>query len=467
MPTILGANSVRDTAYNVDNSIRLDGTDDHFSLTLTQNGTSQRAFTFSCWIKRSDRNTDVPRLIHMGGTGGSPTHYISVRFRDDQSSRLSFYTEAGGSGFQLNTNRLFRDTTGWMHIVVAVNSEATNESDRQRMNVNGVEETSFSSTTAMSQNADLNHNQTNDVIYLFRKQQDTDHFPGYAAEVAFIDGQQLAPTSFGEFDEDSPTHWKPIDFKNDVTFGTNGFYIEFKDSSALGTDTSGNGNDLNPSLAGATSQSTDTCTNNFCTWSSDIPNSSSVTLSEGNLNITMGGTSRGIFGTIAVSSGKFYYEAKWVSGSFFQTGIVATSNMNDNDDVYGGKTGAFIYKSSGDIRVNGSTSTTVGSLSTGDIVGVAIDMDNGFVYFSKNGTFQNSGNPASGSSGTGGFDISANSEYVPAASPTSAVLSGNFGSPSFSISSGNSDSEGFGNFEFSVPSGYFALNTKNLAEYGG
>jgi hypothetical protein len=181
----------------------------------------------------------------------------------------------------------------------------------------------------------------------------------------------------------------------------------------------------------------------------------------------MGSFSRGIFATIGVSSGKWYYESKWVSGSFFQTGIVATSNMNDNDDVYGGKTGAFMYKQNGDIRSGGSTLVSVSSLSTGDIVGVAIDMDNGFVYFSKNGTFQNSGNPASGSSGTGGFDISANSEYVPAASPTSAVLSGNFGSPSFSISSGNSDSEGFGNFEFSVPSGYFAICTKNLAEYGG
>ena len=245
MPTILGANSVSDTTYNVDNSMRLDGTDDHLSLTLTQNGTSQKAFTFSCWVKRSKRNSDVPRLIHVGGTGATPTHYISVRFRDDQGGRLSFYTEAGGDGFQLNTNRLFEDTTGWMHIVCAVNSAATNEIDRQKLYVNGVQLTSMSSTTAMSYNQALNFNQTNDVIYLFRKQEDSDHFPGYACEVAFIDGQQLDPTSFGEFDSNSPNIWKPKDFKNDVTFGTNGFYLEFKDSSDLGVDTSGNGNDLN------------------------------------------------------------------------------------------------------------------------------------------------------------------------------------------------------------------------------
>ena len=189
MPTILGANSVRDTGYNVDNSIRLDGTDDHLSLTLTQNGTSQKAFTFSCWVKRSKRNSDVPRLIHVGGTGATPTHYISVRFRDDQGGRLSFYTEAGGDGFQLNTNALFRDTTGWMHVVVAVNSAATEEIDRQKMYVNGVQITSFSSTTAMSYNADLGYNDSGNVIYLFRKQEDSDHFPGYACEVAYIDGQ--------------------------------------------------------------------------------------------------------------------------------------------------------------------------------------------------------------------------------------------------------------------------------------
>ena len=135
----------------------------------------------------------MPRLIHMGGTGGSPTHYISVRFRDDQSIRLSFYTEAGGAGFQLNTNALFRDTTGWMHIVVAVNGADSTESNRQRMYVNGVEETSFSSSTAMSLNANLGFNDSSDVIYLLENNKTQITFPGYAAEVAFIDGQQLAP----------------------------------------------------------------------------------------------------------------------------------------------------------------------------------------------------------------------------------------------------------------------------------
>ena len=471
MPTILGANSVRDTGYNVANSIRLDGTDAYFVRTLSQAGTSNKAFTFSCWIKRSKRNSDVPRLIHMGGTGGSPTHYISVRFRDDQNGRLSFYTEAGGGGFQLNTNRLFRDTTGWMHIVVAVNSADSTESNRQRMYVNGVEETSFSSTTAMSLNSNLGFNDSSDVIYLFRKQQDTDHFPGYACEVAFIDGQQLAPTAFGEFDEDSPTIWKPIDFKNDVTFGTNGFYLEFKDSSDLGADTSGNGNDLNTSLAGATSQSTDTCTNNFATLN-DLVIGNSPTLTEGNLKFSSSDANwRASASTIGVTQGKWYAEFKLDSANdYVNTGIATMSHFQQTTNVKIGYTStSYGYDANNGNYYVGDSATSYGaSLSSGDILGVALDLDNNKLYFSKNGTFQNSGDPTSGSTGTGAISITSGLEYFIA---TSAYGSGkgtsaNFGSPAYSILSGNSDANGHGNFEYSVPSGYFALCTKNLAENG-
>ena len=475
MPTILGANSVSDTTYNVDNSIRLDGTDDHLSLTLTQNGTSQKAFTFSCWVKRSKRNSDVPRLIHVGGTGATPTHYISVRFRDDQGGRLSFYTEAGGDGFQLNTNRLFKDTTGWMHVVCAVNSAATEEIDRQKLYVNGVQLTSMSSTTAMSYNQALNFNQTNDVIYLFRKQEDSDHFPGYACEVAFIDGQQLDPTSFGEFDSNSPNIWKPKDFKNDVTFGNNGFYLEFKDSSDLGVDTSGNGNDLN---VYANNQSTDTCTNNFAVLNDlNVPTSNAPTISEGNLiTVTGGGAASKYYGgasTLGVSSGKWYAEFKPTSNAA-QT-IVGITSDPANDarlNYYTGQSagGYGYYGSNGTTWNNDSSSSYGNSYTDNDIIGVAMDLDNSKLYFSKNGTFQNSGNPASGSTGTGAISITSGATYffqvTDQTSVPTATISCNFGSPEYSISSGNSDANGHGNFEYAVPSGYFALCTKNIAENG-
>jgi hypothetical protein len=381
-PLILATNSIKDTGYNVDNSVRLDGTDDHFSRTLTQAGTSNKAFTFSCWIKRSKRNTDVPRLMHMGGSSASPTHYFRIRFRDDGSGALQQYHEANGGGFQLTTNRVFRDESAWYHIVVAVNSAATEEIDRQKIYVNGVQETSMSSSTAMSYNADLGFNDSGDVIYLFRKQQDSDHFPGYACEVAFIDGQQLTPTSFGEFNADSPTIWQPIDFKDDVTFGTNGFYLEFKDSSALGDDTSGNGNDLNYNFGA--DQSTDTCTNNFATLNPlDVATSGTSTFAEGNLKMTTDKQSRTTFGA---SSGKWYVEAKYVNNTA-ANGIAqmdGSNTFNTNSIVLFGS-------SNGTISVSGSdTDTNVGAgtaIADNSIIMFAMDLDNNRLYLGKNGSW--------------------------------------------------------------------------------
>jgi hypothetical protein len=302
----------------------------------------------------------------------------------------------------------------------------------------------------MSQNADLNFNQTNDVIYLFRKQQDSDHFPGYAAEVAFIDGQQLAPTSFGEFDSDSPTIWKPIDFKNDVTFGTNGYYLEFKDSSDLGADTSGNGNDLNTSLAGATSQSTDTCTNNHCTL--NALNFGSGTLSEGDLKWTASAQGGNLaFGTLAIDmsgSNKFYWETKIDS---IGNGIVIGLSPLDLQWNNTSRAGFYGYYSDGNKYIGTSASSYGASFTNNDIIGILAG--NGTLTFYKNGSSQ--GDAFTGLSGY----------YLPSFAEVGMTASFNFGSPHYSISSSNSDPAGYGNFEYSTNSGY-TLNTKNLAEFG-
>ena len=483
-PLILATNSIKDTGYNVDNSVRLDGSDAYLVRTLGQAGTSNKAFTFSCWIKRSKRNTDVPRLLHMGGDGGSPTHYISVRFRDDQNGRLSFYTEANGGGFQLNTNALFRDESAWMHVVVAVNSAATEEIDRQKMYVNGTQITSFSSTTAMSQNADLGFNDSGDKIYLFRKQQDSDHFPGYACEVAFIDGQQLTPSSFAEFDSDSPNIWKPKDFKDDVTFGTNGFYLEFKDSSALGDDTSGNSNDFTVASIASTDQSTDTCTNNFATLNPlNVPTSNAPTFSEGNLISTtsdsaqFGGTS-----TLGVSSGKWYAEFKGAETGGEEKEMIGVTHSPGEDarsgDNVGRTAGSFgIFLADGIVYNNNNGSTYGSAFSVGDICQVALDVDNNQLYFGKNGQWGDGSGNFNQSTPTSAITITTIANSTEGAyffsvgdiSSTSgrSLTSCNFGSPPYTISSGNADGEGFGNFEYAVPSGYFALCSKNLSEYGG
>jgi len=469
MSIIIPANTLAAGGFEVANSLRFDdGSNDFLSKTVSSGG-NQKTWTFSAWIKKTQ----------LSGSGGYQTIFSadkatanSVRIKfdaDANDNKFEVYYYTGSMQLKLTTNRLFRDVSAWYHIVVAVDTTQGTASNRVKLYVNGVQETSLATATYPSQNLNTSVNEASSPHQVANGGGNL-YFNGYLSEVCLIDGSQLAADSFGEFDEDSEI-WKPIKISG-LTFGTNGFHLEFKqagtgtNASGMGADTSGEDNHFAVNNLTAVDQSTDTCTNNFITWSALTPRSSDITLSEGSLNVTMSGTSRGIFATIAASSGKWYYESKWVSGTYFQTGVVATDKMNDNDDVYGGKTGAFMYIENGNIRSGGSTLASANSLSTGDIVGVALDMDNGFVYFSKNGTFQNSGNPGSGSSGTGGYDISAYSEYTFGCAPTSALLSGNFGSPSFAISSGNQDGDGHGNFEYAVPSGYFSLNSKNLAEYG-
>ena len=461
LPTIATGNvgSALAGEFEVANSLRFnDGSTDYLNKTLSSSPTNRRKFTFSTWVKRSELG-DYQTLI--GANVGSGLR-DTIRFNNNDVIHI-FFNEV--SGASLITNQVFRDPSSWYNIIMAVDTTQATASNRIKLYVNGEQVTSFSTSNYPSQNYDtsmnysVDHNIGKDFLY-------SELFDGYMAETVFIDGQQLDPTSFGEFDSDTNI-WKPIDVSG-LTFGTNGFYLDFENSSSLGADVSGNGNNFTVNNLTSIDQTTDTCTNNFITWSPLTPRSSDITLSQGNCDVTMGGTSRGIFATIGVSSGKWYYESKWVSGSFFQTGIVATDKMNDNDDVYGGKTGAFMYKQDGNIRSGGSTLASVSSLSTGDIVGVYLDLDNSKLYFAKNGTIQNSGT---------GIDISAYSEYTFGCAPTSAVLSGNFGNPTFSISSGNTDPEGYGNFEYSTNDGgsasfdssaknFYALNTKNLAEYG-
>jgi len=452
MSIIIPANSAVGGGFEVANSIRFnDGSSSY--LQKSASGGNRRTFTFSTWVKRSALGGGSSGYNTFFSSDEQATNSFRLTFSSDSSDdKLMTYFYTGSQQMQLITNRVFRDTSAWYHIVVAVDTTQGTSSNRTKLYVNGVQETSFSTETYPSQNLDMSVNQSGAPN---RVGAGTSlYFDGYMSETVLIDGQQLAPTSFGEFDEDSGV-WKAIDVSG-LTFGTNGFYLNYENSSELGTDANG-GTTLSETNLTAVDQSTDTCTNNFITWSKAGNNSSDITLTEGNLNVVMGGTSRGIFATIGVSSGKWYYEAKWVSGSYFQTGVVATDTMNDNDDVYGGKTGAFMYKQDGNIRSGGSTLASVSSLSTGDIVGVALDMDNDRVYFYKNGAIQNSGT---------GFDISAYSEYTFGCAPTSTTLSGNFGSPSFAISSGNADGNGYGNFEYAVPSNYFSLNTKNLSEFG-
>jgi len=373
---------------------------------------------------------------------------------------------------------VFRDHSAWRHIVIAFDTTQGTASNKVKVYNNGTQITSFNTATYPGDNLDTQINSAVSHKIGGLTGGTSQNLDGYLSEVCFIDGQQLAPTSFGEFDEDSGI-WKPIDgLADNLTFGDNGFYLEFKQSgtgtnaSGMGADTSGNDNHFAVANLTAVDQSTDTCTNNFATWNPLFRKGTTTpAFAEGNLKSTFddGGANEFALTTFGVSAGKWYAEVKWTSN----TGTAATATgildmaysgtADPNDSV----TNAFGYFGSGTKNVSGTASSYGDSYADGDIIGIAIDMDNNKLYFSKNGTFQNSGDPTTGATGTGAIGIVAGVTYgIFASDYNNQVAELNTGSPAFAISSGNSDGNGHGNFEFAVPSGYYAINTKNLAEYG-
>ena len=485
MPLILGTNSIKDTGYDVANSLRLDEPSNQ-GLTKTPSGAGNRkTFTLSICVKREKITNQTGDVQTMFESRASNNDNCALTFQTDDT--LSIKLKVSGTNKSLITDRVFRDVSAWYHLVCAVDTTQSTASSRVKIYVNGEQENSFGTENYPSQDAQTSFN--NSVGHGIGKRSDTtsQNFDGYFTEVVMIDGQALDPTSFGEFDSDSPNIWKPKDVSG-LTFGTNGFHLDFEDSSALGNDVSGNNNDYSVTNLSAVNQSIDTCTNNFATFNSLITfPSNPPDFSEGNLKVETIDSDPGHFGgasTIGVSQGKWYFESTSLSSREIVTaggGTISHAVGIHSDPSEAARqgtsfspqfTGGFIYALNGKIysTATGTSGSSYGSTyAHNDIIGVAIDLDNHKLYFSKNGTFQNSGDPTSGSTGTGALSITTGLTYFAFVTDVggSAVTSSiNFGSPINSISSGNSDSEGFGNFAHSVPSGYFSLCSSNLAEYG-
>ena len=481
---ILGTNSIKDTGYNVANSLRFNkGSSDNLTRTPSSQSNLQKS-TFSFWLKRS---TLGEQIIFSTGSPDTAGSLFQIYFSGNDS--LHIETDSPS----LVTNKKFRDVSAWYHILVAVDTTQGTASNRIKIYVNGVQETSFSLEQYPSQNANLHFNKTNvHYIGVLDPTYGT-YFDGYMAEVVEIDGTQNAVTDFGEFDSDSNI-WKPIDVSG-LTFGTNGFYLEFKESgtgtnaNGMGADTSGNTNHFAVNNLTAIDQTTDTCTNNFAVINPEDVGAR-VNLSEGNLKF-IGETSTGAeqWGrtTFGVSKGKWYWEMTKIANNPAIGIVTMQSPLNEvieNNTAARGLiyTGGQIDGQDNSGQVN-ALATSIADYGDNDIVSCMMDLDNGFIYFAKNGTIQigaddsTTGNPASGSSGTG------------AANPTSQLLTDqhdgvwsplifdnssnpaataiyNFGNPTVAPSSGNADGNGHGNFEYAPPSGYLALCTKNLATTG-
>jgi hypothetical protein len=460
MPLIIPANSITG-GFAVDNSLRFNsGSSDYLNRTQ-EAATDRKKFTFSVWVK-------------ICGLTGYRYIYSSY---NDANNRLGFYihTTYGFTIYDKQTsdvvlqinNALARDVSAWYNYVVKGDSTESLQADRIKVWVNGEVVTSFQGDSV--NNIGLNDNfafgttSFNSYVGVY---EGSNYFQnGYLSEMCFLDGQALDATSFGEFDEDSGI-WKPIDVSG-LTFGDAGFYLDFKNSGSLGADVSGNGNNFTVNNLTSIDQTTDTPTNNYATMNPLDNYYEPATFSEGNLKIVGSGSNYSAKTcTFGVNKGKWYYEAKCTAVSSApieaMLGLIET-NATSNTFFTGTPANSVGFYKGGSYYKNGG-STGYGSMwGASDILSIAFDLDNDKIYIAINGTWQNSADPVAGS---GGISLGTPSSGFYYPSTTEGTFEMNFGNPPYTISSGNSDANGYGNFEYSVPSGYYALNSKNLAEYG-
>ena len=477
MPLILPGNvasATASTAYTVANSLRCDNASQTYMHRTPGSTGNRRTWTFSTWFKRSAIGATAPLMF---GYFNTSSNLINIGF----TSTFQLYyrdKKSGTTEIEFKSSAKYRDPSAWMHLVVAVDTTQSTEGNRVKIYINGVQVTAFATATYPDEDYDTLMN-VSGYKYEVADVNTDDYWDGYLAETVLIDGSQLAPTSFGEFNSDSPTIWQPIDVSG-LTFGTNGFYLDYEASDNLGNAADG-GTDFTEVNFAATEQCTDTPTNNFCTLNY-IHGSirSSGGLAEGNTTYNKTSTGSGhkctTLATMAPANGKWYYECKIGDNNDVRVGFIDTEHgaFDSNNSLWDDSgTPSWAWQDNGSRLITDATTTShFSTYTTNDIISFAIDLDNRKVYAAKNGTWENSGDPTSGATGTGSFaDLPTTTIFFSPAIGTqdkdsSSVHYLNFGNPSYANSSDAADGNGYGAFEYAPPSGYFALCTKNLAEHG-
>lgn len=467
-----------DSTHTIDQSIRFNYPDDGNMYRAVGSGGNTKTWTFSGWFK-----------LGLLGSQRSYSPFIWSGYQNDSyrlqlmldnavgtgaaGDFLCLYSSTSGNIFQ--TTRVFRDPSAWYHIVVVSDTSNAVASERIRLYINGIRETSFSTINYPSLNADLAWNKDGSTWYLGKYHggsgSGTYNYDGYMAELVNLDGTATDCNSFGEFN--SSGIWVPKDVSS-LSFGTKGWYIDGRDSADLGDDESGQGNDFTTSGLAAHDQVSDSPTNNFCVFSPIDKSYNSI--AEGNLK-TIGGTNNvGGRGTMGFKSGKWYWEMyiNVYADGYPGSGVVYPTYVYGGNDYAGGATdeGAGANHGGATWFVQSASGTTYGSAAAnGDVLMYALDRDNNKIYWGVNGTWRNSGNPAGGTgfvaSNLSHYDDGTWMPYVCQGSNAGASSSTfNFGQDgTFAgnvTAGGNSDGNGIGNFKYSVPSGFLALCTKNL-----
>ena len=439
----------------------------YLNRTISSSPTNPDKFTVSMWVKRTGQGAEQVLL----GSYASSNFRAKLQFKSND--KLEYYqVNDGSASTQLRTSRVFRDSNAWYHLVVQFDTSQGTASDRIKIYINNTQETAFDISDYPAQDLDMRLNQASQTLNIGQDGNSGNYFDGYISHLALADGQTYAPTEFGETDSTSGI-WK---FKSPsgLTFGDDGFHLKFENSGNMGLDSSGQGNNFTTN--GDLKQALDTPSNVYATWNPlqyGTYTAGSTTMANGNLTFTSnetGGNYPIRYSTLAVSTGKWYAEFKVTSPVGFTIGIsdglpnnyIAHTNAQECGYYYDGRRFGF--------------STTEhdpwgNSFTTNDIIGIAMDLDNNKLYFSKNGTYQESGNPTNG---TNGITIPTSSTGVyhfafgDRNSTGQPGVSANFGNGFFgttAITSAGSNGNG-SLFEYDVPSGFYALNTKNINTYG-
>ena len=433
---------------------------------------NQVKWTWSGWIKKCTNS--LSGCLFCAFTDAN--NYTEL---DMGSNQIDYYNVTGGGVDARRTTSAYqRDPGAWYHVVVVWDSANATPGDRMKVYINGVEQTAFSATTDPSSSLNSIMNSTAPQEIGARALGTTTFFNGYMAHVHFCDGQAYAASDFGETDSTSGI-WIAKTSPS-VSYGTNGYFLKFA-SGALGTDSSGNGNNM--TVVGDLNHNKDNPDNNFATLNPNYPSngysSQSPTFANGNNTLTTVNASSqwGISpSTVALSTGKWYAECK-ISATSGDTLVGILSYNWAADQYLGYYSGDYGYYSSNGQIQNDGGSAYGDTYTTADIIGIYLDLDNNKLYFAKNGTIQNSGT---------GFTITAAADtnkesYMLAAQEWNSSGNGtfqwNFGNGYFGtdlIASASADAGGEGQFKYNPSTGTFdgsskdfrAICTNNIATYG-
>ena len=423
-------------------------------------GASGTTATVSMWVRKHDESAGDGGFFQFWSSG---SNFCSAYA--NPTLKMRNYIAGGYSQGDITCNRLLRDHGAWYHLQCVWDTTNSTAGDRMRIYINGVRETSFSSSSNPSSSYAFGPLESG-TFYLNRYNANTTTGSQSYSHVHYCDGYAYEPTVFGETDT-TTGEWK-IKTSPTCNYGSNGFFI-LKDGSST-TDQSGNSKTFTTS---GTLTNTEDCPSNvFATWNALDNYYASATLTNGNTKVATNSSAySATLTSLGASSGKYYAEFKLIDkgSGYCQIGIKGKQPTSTSDGVGAGSDG-LAYRKDGYKVLNGSSSTYGTSYDNNDIIGIAMDLDNNRLFFSKNGTFQDSGDPTS-STGAITIPTSSSGFYFMGISDEhnngTNTWEANFGNGYFgtsAISSEGTNASGIGKFEYDVPAGYTALSTKGLNE---